>query len=190
MRASFLAGLLTCTAVVCVGRPAHAGLLSQHVDLIQVTPFVGAETVRLGLADLTGLKAPGVFTTSGATIGGVVGMRLGPLGLGFLVQHTDASDPANATLSLTKTYGELAINAQYGRVLIPVHFDFGYAYLATPDTSVRGPGGKIGIGVDVLALKVMSFGAGADFDVQGYSQNGKLIGGYGGTFVFRLGLHI
>ena len=194
MRAKALVGLIACAAAVGSARPAHAGLLSDNVDVVALTPFVGAETLRLGLADLTGLKAPGVFTTSGATVGAVMGIRLGPLGLGFLLQHTAATDPtaaaANADISLTKTYGELAINARYGRVLIPVHFDFGYAYLSTPDTSVRGPGGKVGIGIDILALRVMSFGAGADFDAQGFSHNGKLIGAYGGTFVFRLGLHI
>ena len=67
---------------------AHAGLLDPRIDLLEVTPFAGAEMVLLahGSIDTTanGEVAPQVTqtTTTSVTVGASAGVRLGPGGGG------------------------------------------------------------------------------------------------------------
>src|SRR5262245_33274476 len=100
-------------ALLFVGeRAARAGITNENIDLLYVTPFLGGEvaTVGFGGVTATGQVVGGDFSIGGFTFGGVAGVRLGPIGLGLLVQRTTDS-PNGVDLSLNKLYGQLAFNS-------------------------------------------------------------------------------
>jgi hypothetical protein len=188
---------LALALVVLSPRPARAGITVDSIDFVQLMPFAGSELVRVGFGGVSigpngqPLLVSGDFVTSGFTFGGVAGVRLAPFSFGLLFQHTSATTPnGGPDFDVNKVYGQFGINSQFGSWVLLTHFDFGYAFLGTGNATIKGFGGKIGMALDFYPVQVLSIGAGGAFDVQGYSTDNGFIGGYGGTFVGRLGLHL
>ena len=171
---------------------ADAGLLHKEIDVFQLTPFVGAEVTRYGFAgiDANGLTG-GDFVATGVTFGALAGFKLGPLSLGVLYQRTEEIDkPPGLDLNLNKLYAEVGFNIRASIMIAVIHFDFGWAFFEANSKTEQGFGGKFGVALDFYPLKWLSLGLGVDCDLQGFDTEKKLIGGFGGTFVFRAGLHI
>jgi hypothetical protein len=195
-------------------------MTNKNIDWLYVTPFLGYELVKFGLAQLNVnpncVQNPGPFTctpqelmcindpsactqteylnASGFTFGGVAGVRFGFLGLGLLYQRTQSSvtlsSGGKADFAFNKLYGELSLNSQWSKMIMLFHFNFGYSFLSGIGSTQSGFGGKIGLAFDFYPMQIFSIGAGVAFDGQGYSLPQGLAGAFGGTFVARLGLHL
>ncbi len=180
-------------AILAAPNRAHAGLVFPNSDVFQLTPFVGAEVTRFGFAglDSTGLKS-GDYVASGITYGALGGFKLGPVSVGVLFQRTEELDtPQNLSLNLNKLYGEIGMNVKAGKMIAVMHLDFGWAFFQPGNAKTEeGFGGKLGLALDFYPIKWLSLGGGVDLDIQGFDTERGLIGGFGGTFVFRVGLHI
>lgn len=189
-----LVGLALGCALVLSPQRAHAGLLFKDMDVFQLTPFLGAEVARIGFAGVsqTGQLAAGDFVAVSLTYGAVAGVRLGGFNLGLLFQRSEEDSVHDRGLnSMTKLYGQVGISTRTSFISTMLHFDFGWAFIDVARAGTQeGLGGKIGIALDFYILRFLSAGAGADFDIQGYSTPRGFIGSYGGTFVGRVGLHI
>ncbi len=178
-----------------VAREARAGVASENIDFLYITPFVGYEVTYLGIAHVAGqgfgtTLQTGHVTADGLAYGATVGFRLGPINLGVLYQGTAVFDP-DTTLNLSKLYGEVGLDIRAGRMVGVVHLDFGYAFILSQDGHVtNGLGGKLGFALDVYITKVMSIGPDFHIDAQGNSLPGTYTAAVGGTILFRLGIHI
>ena len=181
--------ITTLVALVCCSSRAMAGGLSgDEFDWLFVRPFVGYEVAHIGAASVTG--STGETTVHGLAFGGEAGLRLGPFTFAALYQRTEALDDANKGANLNKLYGEFAVNIRSGFMNGVLSAAFGWAMIGAASSQTNGFGGKFGAGLDFYLADWVSIGPGAAFDLQGYILPNGVIGGYGGTFVARVGFYL
>ena len=190
----FCAFVLVLISGTLVPGRAEAGAVTESADIVSITPIVGVEIAQIGstgFSDANGVFLRGLHVSPALTYGAIAGVRLGPFGLGVLYQHTQGGQSLDsADVTMNKLYGQLSLQIPWDKLVGLMHIDVGWASLATPGTLTHGVGGTIGAALDFYPVRLLSIGAGADFDLQGYRTPGQLVGGYGGTFVARIGLHL
>jgi hypothetical protein len=162
--------------------PARAGVHARDLDYLFVAPSLGAEGLELRGDAL----APSMSLAYGATIG----VRAGLLGMSLVLQR--ATHDAMRVVA-EKAFGELALNLRFGdHVNLAPHVAVGLArlragHLAAP---LQGPGGKLGISVEIYPVAALSIGMRIDADAQAYSAAGGITLGYGFTVAGSIGLHL
>ena len=124
---------------------AEAGALTESIDLVSITPMVGVEVAQIGTAGLGSsgsVLLRGFNVAPALTYGGIAGVRLGPIGLGILVQHTQGVKSLDdSDVSMTKVYGQFSVQIPFDKIVGVFHVDFGWAGLATQGLLTHGLGG-------------------------------------------------
>lgn len=174
-------------ATLAVATPAAAGIHARDVDFLFVAPSVGAEGLDL--------RADGFAPSMSLSLGAQIGVRAGLLSLSLLLQRgTHTPDPTRPEMRLVadKVFGDLGIHVHLGRhVAISPHLALGLATLRSDAFApLKGPGGKLGLSVELFPVAALSVGMRVDADGQAYSDAGAMTLAYGFTISGSIGLHL
>lgn len=187
--------------MLALGATAYAGVGSEDTDFLFLKPLVGSETLSVKTGSvresvLAGQVVTETHTSTSLAIGASAGFRLGLFSVSLMFQrglHDTAPSMGDDSAVADKLYGELGLHAWLApTVAISPHLSLGMASLHSDSMqrSVRGPGGKAGLGFDIYPSPIFSVGTRVDFDAQTYSGNDTYSVAFGFTLAASVGLHL